>query len=340
MTLKPVFFSLVLFFIFFSCNTTSKYLLYQKTEGTPKHPRALAVNDDGLMVIAGHDGGFEVFQDLKPIKKGTIPEMEDLRDAEILEDGSIVFMNSGNKGEIWRYFLQNDSLVNCFKRDSIFLDGISFWNNSSGIGFGDPVNNKLTIIRTTDSSRTWTSIDFSQIPMALENEAGFAASGTGIATLGSNTVYIGTGSADTARLYCSYDQGVNWEIKNTPMNSGGAFGIYAMTFWSEQEGVIIGGSYSEPSFNDSICFFTTDSGDTWLNISEGLGGYCSGIDSNADGSLIVATGRMGTYFTTNKGENWIKFMDDKFYSVQISKDKIYFSGKNGAVKIFDLQVFK
>jgi photosystem II stability/assembly factor-like uncharacterized protein len=341
MILKQVCFSLILSSLLFSCgSSTRKYLLYQKTEGTPKHPRALAVNSSGLMVVGGQSGAFEIFQDLVSVKKSSIDDMEDLRDAEILSDGSVVFMNSGVKAEIWRYFPKNDSISRAFKRDSVFLDGISFWNITNGIGFGDPVRGKLTIIRTSDSSKTWLPLDYNLIPKAIDAEAGFAASGTGIATYGDETVFIGTGGGLTANLYVSNDQGINWEVKETPMKSGGAYGIYAMYFWSATEGIIIGGSYSEPEYKDSICYRTQDAGDSWTKTAEGLGGYCSGINGNKDGTLVIATGRTGTFFTKDKGLTWDQFSDDKFYSVQLTEDKVYFSGKNGAIKVFDIQAFE
>ena len=340
MILKQVFFSGLLILLLFSCKTTSdKYLLFQKTEGTPKHPRGLAVHQSGLMVIAGHDGQVEIYDQLKVVKSFVIPEMEDIRDVEILNDNSIILMNSGNKGEIWRYFLKNDSLVNVYKADSVFLDGLSFWNNAAGMCFGDPTKDRLTILRTSDSSKTWTPLDYNLIPKGMEGEAGFAASGTGISTQGTETVFIGTGGGSEARLYVSSDQGLNWETKSTPMKSGGSFGIYAMYFWSETEGVIIGGSYEDSEYVDCICFSTSDGGDSWVKSNNGLKGYCSGISGTSSGDLIIATGRVGTYYTKDKGQNWKLFSEDKFYSVQVLDDKVYFSGKNGAIKVFNIQAF-
>lgn len=334
--LKQACFSTLLFLLIFSCGKTNFPTVYSKTEGLPKHPRGLFVKSKDHWVVSGHDGLFEIhYKDY--IVVDSISGLEDIRDVEILEDSSIVFMNSGNKGQIWRYFPSNDSLALVFNRDSVFLDGMSFWNNQFGIAFGDPVNGRLTILRTMDSSQTWHSLDYNLVPVALAGEAGFAASGTGIATLGKSKVIIGTGASVISRLYISNDMGLNWEVKETPIKSGDSYGIYGIYFWSENEGIIIGGSYLYPEDKDSICFRTLDGGETWDETTKGLGGYCSGIHGNKDGSLIIATGRTGTFYSKDKGQNWLLLSTDKFYSVRVLDDRAYFSGKNGEVKVVDIQ---
>ncbi len=335
MILKQVSFSVILFFLLNSCN--SKYpILFEKESGLPKHPRGLYVLNDSSWATSGYDGVFEVYSEFSKKYSYSIEGMEDLRDIQLLEDGSAVLMNSGNLGRIWRYFPENDSLALTYKKDSVFLDGMDFWNNQFGMAFGDPVNGKLTILRTEDSSQTWKSLDYNLIPDGLEGEAGFAASGSGINCVGYGTVYIGTGGGKISRLYTSKDFGLNWDVKNTPMKSDTSYGIYSMYFWSENEGVIIGGSYKYPSLKDSICFYTQDAGDTWQERTNGLGGYCSSIHGSENGDLLIATGRTGTYITRDKGVSWQEFSDDQFYSVRYHNRKAYFSGRNGQLKVLDI----
>lgn len=340
MTLKQSYFSFLFLILLSACKSTDSGILFEKTHGSPKHPRGLFVFNDSLWAISGYDGVFQIFNGFESSLIDSIPGLEDLRDVEILPDRSIVLMNSGNKGQIWRYFPQNDSLAKVFDRDSVFLDGMSFWNNQVGIAFGDPVNGRMTILRTMDSSNTWQSLDYNLVPVALDKEAGFAASGTGIATIGAQKVIIGTGGAKIARLYISEDQGLNWQTKDTPMKTGGSYGIYSMYFWNEMEGLIIGGSYLYPDDKDSICFYTADGGETWSDRSKGLGGYSSGIHGNEDGSIIVATGRKGVYYTLNKGEEWGLLTDEKFYSVRVTEKRVYFSGNEGRVQVIDNQCLK
>lgn len=334
--LKLAFLSSIIVCTLSSCANSKYPVIFQKEEGIPKHPRALYVKSKGHWVIAGHNGVYELHVGKKVILD-SIQGLEDIRDVEILDDSSVVFMNSGNKGQIWRYFPYNDSLSRVFNKDSVFLDGMSFWNNQYGIAFGDPVKGRFTIVRTLDSSQIWHPLDYNLVPKALEGEAGFAASGTGITTLGKSKVIIGTGAGATSRLLISEDYGLNWTVSETPVKSGDSYGIYGMYFWSENEGIVIGGSYLFPEHSDSICFKTTDGGASWEETTTGLGGYCSGIHGSENGELIFATGRTGTFYTKDQGENWRLFSEDKFYSVRLFEDLVYLSGKNGAVKIIDVQ---
>lgn len=335
MILKQVFFSAIICSAILSCS--KKYpVLFERTEGEPKHPRGLTVSHDSLWAVSGHDGKFEILNQSTTIYKKEIPGMEDLRDIEILGDETVVLMNSGDLGRIWRYFPEKDSLGLAYSKDSVFLDGMAFWNTQFGIAFGDPVNGKLTILRTSDSSKTWQGLDYNLVPNGIPGEAGFAASGTGINVVGNGTVFIGTGGAKESRLFVSKDYGLNWDVLSTPMKSDTSYGIYSMYFWSDTEGVIIGGSYKYPEDKDSICFYTNDGGITWLERTEGLGGYSSCVHGAPNGDLLFATGRTGTFYSINKGENWLEFSEDKFYSVQISGNRVYFSGKNGSLKIVDI----
>jgi photosystem II stability/assembly factor-like uncharacterized protein len=40
-----------------------------------------------------------------------------------------------------------------------FYDDIAFWNRTTGVAIGDPVDGRFTVIRTTDGGRTWTPIE-------------------------------------------------------------------------------------------------------------------------------------------------------------------------------------
>lgn len=210
---------------------------------------------------------------------------------------------------------------------------MDFWNENTGILFGDPINGQFFLAKTLSSPLEWESLTPASIPKALENEGGFAASGSSIQTLGDSTVYFGTGMAKTARLFCSYDRGENWVAKETPMQAGDSFGIYSLFFWSEKEGVIIGGSYKDSTHNKNICFYTEDGGDSWEKREKGLLGYCSSIHGTAGGEFLVATGRMGTFYSRNKGVSWSLLLDRSYYSCRVTSEHIVLAGRSGSVEI-------
>ena len=190
----------------------------------------------------------------------------------------------------------------------------------------------------TNGGDDWKTMSPNTMPAALENEAGYAASGTSIQTIGDSTVYFGTGMGAKARLFCSYDRGANWIVKDTPMKAGDSYGIYSMFFWSENEGMICGGSYKDSTYKKGICQYTADGGDTWQEKSRGLDGYISCVQGTANGEFIVATGRMGTFYTTNKGQSWDVLIDRPFYSCFVNDKIIVLTGRNGATEIIHYSI--
>lgn len=338
MTHKQVFSSVCLsLLILSSCKTIKTKLLFDGHNEIGKHSRALFDTEDGF-VVGGKDGVYSFFDNDFQQTTDSLKGAEDLRDVHVLGDGSVIFINSGTLGRIWKIDAGGRSKRMTYDRKDVFIDGVDFWDDKIGIAYADPVNGKFVILRTFDGGETWRAVDYNLIPYALPNEGGFAASGTGIATVGESTVYIGTGMADTARLYCSVDHGLSWEIKPTPIKPGDSYGIYSMYFWGEKEGVIVGGSYLKPDDTENLCFYTNDGGDNWIESGEGLGGYTSCIHGTKDGSFLVATGRVATYYSLDRGAHWEQLMAKTFYSVRVTDDQLYFSGKEGVVSVYSYKI--
>jgi photosystem II stability/assembly factor-like uncharacterized protein len=55
---------------------------------------------------------------------------------------------------------------------------MSFWSSSEGIAFGDPIDGRLLILRTSDAGESWTEAPLEQRPRVQDGQAGFAASNT------------------------------------------------------------------------------------------------------------------------------------------------------------------
>lgn len=302
------------------------------------HARGLSIQGEEIL-ISGYNGHFTIVDFNGVVMyQDSIEISEDLRDAEFLPNGRIHLMNSGHYGSITTLDLVKQPggyyQVNQMKytNENVFLDGMDFWADGNGIAFGDPIENKLTIYQTK-LGNDWIKIE-SEI-LTINNEAGFAASGTGIQCVGDSTVYIGTGSGENARIIKSQDRGKTWEYFETPVKSGGSYGIYSLFFWSENEGMVIGGSYEDVDYHEKICFKTIDGGKTWINCSNGLPGYMSCVQGNKDGKLIICTGRNATYYSVDQGEKWKKLSDNTYYTVQLTENRIVFSGKNGSLEILE-----
>ncbi len=289
----------------------------------------VSAGKDGVISVHPLDSSYSQFA-----HQTEIDGMEDFRDLYCNQIGACLFMNSGKLGALW-VIAPDGSKYDVFAMQDVFLDGMDFWGDEVGIVYGDPVDGKFFIAKTINSGMTWNVLNSKQMPGALENEGGFAASGTGLQTTGDSTVYFGTGLGSRARLFCSYDQGESWIVKDTPMKSGDSFGIYSMYFWSESEGVVIGGSYLDSTYNKGICQYTADGGDSWSDRSKGLLGYCSCVQGTASGDLLIATGRMGTFYSLNKGKSWKVFTEKSYYSCFVTADHIVLSGRDGILEIFE-----
>ena len=327
-----------------ACFTPKSTLDYQTTykgfsyEGA--HARALVVTKD-VAIVGGKGGYISVFfldtarENVNNID--VVVGVEDFRDVHYNSKGACLFMNSGENGII-QGIAPSGRQMTVFDTSGVFLDGMAFWGDQVGMVYGDPVDGNFFLAKTTDMGRTWNALTPETLPKALENEAGFAASGTGIQTVGDSTVFFGTGMGKVARVFSSNDQGNNWVVKETPMRSGNSYGIYSMYFWSETEGMIIGGSYVDSTYNENICFLTADAGDSWENKSKGLPGYCSGLHGNSSASLIVATGRLGTFYTLDKGNSWNLLTNEAYYTCFVSDSHIVLSGRDGKLEFITYTV--
>lgn len=327
-----------------ACAPTNRVINYEHQfigqSANGAHARGIAMNNM-FVVLAGQHGNLGIHLIDTTLEamhiQDSVTSIEDFRDVFLDDRGNCLLMNSGENGIIYGIAGGRHRDV-LYDTAGVFFDGMDFWNKDAGIVFGDPINKKFFLAITTNMSGRWTPLTPTTLPDALENEAGFASSGTSIQTIGDSTVYFGTGMGAKARLFCSYDRGQNWVAKNTDMKSGDSYGIYSMFFWSENEGVIVGGSYKDSTYKKDICQYTQDGGDTWQVRSKGLEGYLSCVQGTKDGGLLVATGRMGTFYSTNQGLSWDVLVDRPFYSCFVNDQKIVLVGRNGATEILNYRL--
>lgn len=331
---------ILLTFVICACKSTDHLQYATIYRGHSKEGlsgRAMTFVNQDAVIVAGPKGVFcgRYFGgDL--VEQPPLNGAEDIRDIHLFHNGTISLMSSGDTGRIYVLGFNGEQAL-VFDTNKVFLDGFDFWDEQNGIVYGDPVNTHFFLAKTSDAGRSWKAFTPAVFPAILNKEAGFAASGTGIQCLDDSTVYFATGMADTARLFCSYDQGNSWVAKNTPLKSGGSYGIYSIYFWSEKEGMIVGGSWEQTDYAKQICYYTSDGGETWINRSKGLGGYLSCIQGNEAGTCLFATGDQGTYFTLDKGLHWHLLFERNYYSIVVNKDFVAFAGREGSLEILRYQ---
>ncbi|MEO9036807.1 MAG: hypothetical protein ABI442_14945, partial [Gemmatimonadaceae bacterium] len=176
----------------------------------------------------------------------------------------------------------------------VFLDAISFWDDTHGIAMSDPVDGKIFVLVTDDGGATWTHPNTESSPSVLEKEGAFAASGTCLIVQGSSNVWIGTGGAERARVFRSSDRGRTWQVADTPVHAGtAAAGIFSVAFRDARNGIVVGGDYSKPKGLFDNVALTSDGGATWHTPTGPLPqGYMSAVvyipDTN--GRSLVAVG--------------------------------------------------
>ncbi len=237
----------------------------------------------------------------------------------IAKNGENLFiLNVANPALIYKISDSKTKVVYTENHPKVFYDSMAFFDEQNGIGMGDPTDDCLSIIITTDGGNTWSKIDCSILPKLVEGEAAFAASNTNIAIVNS-TVWIVTGGTN-ARVFKSSDKGETWQVFDTPIIQGnGPQGIYSVDFYDEHNGIVIGGDYSNPDGNNQNKAITKDGGETWTSVSDGQDpNYRSCVQyvPNTNGQEIFAVGKMGISFSNDAGVTWGKVSSDDYYTIQ------------------------
>ncbi len=186
-----------------------------------------------------------------------------------------------------------------------FFDAMAFWDANRGIAISDSIDGKFAIVTTANGGALWKVVDPAALPPALPNEAAFAASGTNVAVLPPNHVWIGTGGASKSRVLRSSDGGHTWSVSDTPLASSESAGIFSIAFRDARHGVVVGGDYKREGDATNNAAVTADGGVTWKAVG-GLGGFRS-VVAYAPGSktpTLVAAGPSGTDLSTDDGSTW------------------------------------
>jgi photosystem II stability/assembly factor-like uncharacterized protein len=247
----------------------------------------------------------------------------DFRDVHAISDTSAYLLSIG-PGELSRIYKTTDAGATwnlSFKNKDPrgFLDAIAFWNDSSGLAQGDPVDGQFVVIFTDDAGKTWKSIDASGMPRALPGEGGFAASGTSLAIAGDQSAWFGTGGAASARVFRSTDRGKTWTVHGTPVQAGSpSSGIFSLAFRDPRHGVAVGGDHKQPERGGQIVARTIDGGLTWLSPKgEGPRGFRSSVAyvPNSRSPVLVAVGPSGSDVSTDDGDSWKPLGSQGFHAV-------------------------
>lgn len=189
-----------------------------------------------------------------------------------------------------------------------FLDALAFFDSRHGLALGDPVNGRFTMLQTHDGGSHWLRVADTALPVALPNEAAFAASGTALVTCGPRTAWFGTGGARVARVFRTRDAGRTWSVSETPVRAASAAaGIFSLACRTDSDGVAVGGNYAHPDSAAVSVAYTHDGGATWTPAPPSSAtAYLSGVAYLYSGNIrsLIGVGTSGTAVSNDDGRTW------------------------------------
>ncbi|WKN32642.1 YCF48-related protein [Porifericola rhodea] len=240
------------------------------------------------------------------------------RDIEAFDNGTAYLLSAGspaliyktnNYGKTWKLQYENN-------RPDIFLDGMAFWNEETGLVMGDPTDGYFTMLKTTDGGKNWTRLKSEALPEPKNKEAGFAASGTNIVSKASQHAWFASGGG-ASRVFYTTDAGKSWHHSPTPVQQGEASqGIFSLAFADTLRGVAVGGNYLAPDDCSKIACYTNDGGKNWQPAVQMPSGYRSGVAYFSKDQLFIAVGSNGTDYSTDYGKSWKKIDTVGYHSIQ------------------------
>lgn len=326
---------LVFFLVVPLVASAQNYELVPLTVNANTSLRGLSVVNSDVIWVSGSKGyvgktvdGGKTWQWMQPSGY----EKLDFRDVQAFNQQKAIIVNAGSPayilhtndgGKTWKETYKNTD-------SAIFLDGMDFWDEQNGLVFGDPINNKMQLLRTKDGGLSWQNISNNLNKELKVGEAGFAASGTSIQTLGKGKVWIATGGV-TANIYYSANYGKHWHVYHCPIVQGqSSTGVFSINFFNAKKGIAVGGNYLKDKDNANNVLLTNNGGKTWQKPIIPVFGYRSGV-TYVNKNFCVATGTSGTDISTNGGKNWKNISALSFNAVAAAAHRVYLISGKGQI---------
>jgi len=249
-------------------------------------------------------------------------ETLDFRDIDALSE-NVAYALSIGPGAASRIYKTSDSgdhwTLQFQNRDpKVFLDAMAFADETQGVAYSDSVDGHLVVLTTNTGGREWERVADDRLPPAAPGEGAFAASGTNVALIGREHVWIGT---SVSRVVRSTDGGRTWTATTTPVATGEATGIFSIAFRDTQHGVVVGGNYRKESDAVDNVAVTADGGATWTLVRDrGLSGFRSVVAwvPSAGARSAIAIGPSGADWSSDDGQTWTPLRSDGFDTVSFA----------------------
>jgi photosystem II stability/assembly factor-like uncharacterized protein len=286
----------ILIFVFAGSLFAQNYAI-QKSN-TMENLRGVALLPNHVVWASGTHGTYLRAIDLRTNswQSAQVPGAEalDFRDVEAF-GADVAYLLRAGPGDQSRIYKTTDgghawSLQFTNKDPKGFFDCMAFWDIDHGIAVGDPVDGRFVVITTNDGGKNWEPISSKALPLAIEGEGAFAASGSCITVEGKNNAWFVTGGK-VARVFRSSDNGKSWTVADTPMVHGNeSSGIFSIAFRDATHGVIAGGDYKQPQQDGSNLAFTHDGGLTWKLSKASPQAFFSAVAFDPKNDRLLALG--------------------------------------------------
>lgn len=235
--------------------------------------------------------------------------------AGLAEENQAKIFKTTDGGESWNLVFETS-------QKGVFLDGIAFFDKMHGIVIGDPIDNQAYILETKDGGNSWHPMDVELLPPIKTGEASFAASNSSLVTYKNHAWY-----AFQSRILHTANQGQTWEILDSNFPSGPTSGIFGLRYWSDMEGVALGGDYKDDKSKQVNFSITENGGKTWkaMEITP------NGLKESAHlvKNILIVVGTSGTSISSDKGQTWQVQDTESYHVVDCVGKKCFAIGANG-----------
>ncbi|MBT7501510.1 MAG: oxidoreductase [Gemmatimonadales bacterium] len=294
---------------------TPTLTLTLQESGTDALLQAISFGDGGVIWASGHQATWVRSVDRgETWTAGTVEGAEGLqfRDVHAFGGFGAYLMSSGN-GDLSRIYRTDDrgqswTLQYTAYDRAAFIDCMDFWSEDRGLVYGDAVDGVPFILSTEDGGATWGRVPAERLPVALQGEGGFAASGTCLVTGDDGRAWIATGNGERARVLSTMDYGVTWTATDVPVPGGTSAGLTTVQMNRESRGIAMGGIIGQDSVRTDNMVTTLDGGATWqLAAAPSIDGPVYGVALVDFGpeSHILAVGPRGLSWSTDFAETWV-----------------------------------
>lgn len=302
--------------------------------------RAILVDDEKVWMgmDKGRYGFYDIKKDTTILKEiPSVSRTTEFRSIAGTKD-AIFILSVGNPAMLIRIDKKTleETVVYKEEHEKVFYDSMQFVDDLNGFAMGDPIENCLAFIKTTDGGKTWQKVNCDVLPKVAEGEAAFATSNTNL-TIKEKSIFMVSGGKKS-RVFVSKDLGATWKVYETPIVQGEEMtGIFTADFYNQKIGIIAGGNYMKQDQNWVNKAITKNGGKTWKLIAEKEAfGYASCVQflPNSNGKKLISVGGTGMFYSDNFGKSWTKFSDDKdFFTFRFESEKVFYAtGRNKLIR--------